>query len=349
MKRKIGKKLPVSKAIEGKVPVAWEKSKPIPDIPYTTSNQVEDFDWRVENKRNYKVEYKISEEEADVWETNGYIDDLVFGHATLQNVDFEWGKRSRPYRYKQHIYLCEKVNELKIIKTATQTSIVFEMATEFDNLKVEKCKIKLKRADKNRLTSLREAFDELPVEHFDDPERRYNQEIEHFQMNNNSPVCELLKYKLSEEEQEVWGLEWSIPDVVYEHALLQNVEFEWGTWGRPVKIRPDVRGKDVEHQKVKTAEETDEVFEVAKPFPAVIYGKCTILEPERVRTLYLNIKECKKKDDLPNFIYKKPKFYCKTCNEYICNNCFTTECMDHVVQWLGNATFRCESPCHKPS
>ena len=69
MKRKIGKKLPVSKAIEGKVPVAWGEKEAILDIPYTTSNQVEDFDASVKNKRNYKVEYKISEEEADVWET----------------------------------------------------------------------------------------------------------------------------------------------------------------------------------------------------------------------------------------------------------------------------------------
>ena len=125
MKRKIGKKLPVSKAIEMKVPIAWEKSKAIPDIPYAVSNLVEDFDWSVENEGKYTVEYKISEEEADVWETIGHIDDLIFGHATLQNVDFEWGKCSRPYRYQPKTSVCQKINELKIVKNATETSIVF--------------------------------------------------------------------------------------------------------------------------------------------------------------------------------------------------------------------------------
>merc|ERR1712106_74768 len=142
----------------GKVPVAWEQSKAIPDIPYAVSDPVEDFDWSVEKNRKYRVEYKVSEEEADVWETIGQIDDLVFGHATLQNVNFEWGKCSRPYRYQPKTSVCQKIHELKIVKNATETSIVFEMATEFDTLKIEKCKIKQKKTDKNRLKGIRDAY-----------------------------------------------------------------------------------------------------------------------------------------------------------------------------------------------
>ena len=39
---------------------------------------------RAGNNHNYKVEYKISEEEPEVWESIGYIDEWIFAHATLQ-------------------------------------------------------------------------------------------------------------------------------------------------------------------------------------------------------------------------------------------------------------------------
>jgi len=351
-KRKIGKKLPVLKAIEGKVPVAWEKSKPIPDIPYAVGNLLEEFDWSVDNKYNYKVEYKISEEEPDVWESNGCIDDLIFGRATLQNVDFEWGKCSRPYRFQPKTKRCEKLNELEIVKNAKETSIVFEVATDFDTPIVEKCKIKQKKTDRNRTRNAHEKFEEEPSYFFLDPEVKYDQEIEDFLILDRSPVSTRIKYKVSEEESSVWGVERSIPEVVYEHALLQNVEFEWGTWARPVKIKPDVRGKEVGPQELKTADVTEVVFEEANCFPALIFSNCTSIEPAKVRTMLVKVRDCKEQKkneeaDLPNLIFKKPKFYCKTCEAYICNNCFTSDCMDHVVQWLGNATFRCEAVRHE--
>ena len=355
LKRKIGKKIPLNKAIEGKVPVAWETSKPIPDIPYSSSTEVEDFDWSSQCK--YKVKYKICEEEPNIWDTIGIIDELVFAHATLQNVDFEWGMGNRPYRFQPKVNVCEKVKDLTTVKKGKETEVIFEMATEFETLKIEKCKIKTKKTGKNKPKSTEKenvVFDERLDWSYDDPYSQiyddpYSQKIEEFAKKKDPLISSHIKYKLSEEESEVWGLELVIPELVYENVPIQDVKFEYGSWGRSVRIRPDVRGKEVEHQKVKTAEKTEIVFEIAKSFPAIIIDKCKIIEPERVRTVYLNIKECKQEKDLPNFIYKNTKFYCKTCNEYICNGCFTTECIDHDVQWLGNATFRCESPYHKPS
>ena len=46
---------------------------------------------------------------------------------------------------------------------------------------------------------------------------------------------DLVNYRIVEGLEEFWGLEADIPEVVYEHAILQNVEFEWGTWGRAVR------------------------------------------------------------------------------------------------------------------
>ena len=140
-----------------------------------------------------------------------------------------------------------------------------------------------------------------------------------------------------------------IPALVYEHALLQNVEFEWGTWARPVKTKPQVCGRDLKHFEVKFAEEYVIQFESAASITEYEYDsvKCKIVEPDRVNVSDVETEMCKKERESTNIVYKNSKFYCKTCNENICNNCFTTECMDHVVQWLGNATFTCDSASHK--
>ena len=42
-------------------------------------------------------------------------------------------------------------------------------------------------------------------------------------------------YRVTECGKESWGEGAELPAVVYEHAELQNVEFEWGTWGRAVR------------------------------------------------------------------------------------------------------------------
>ena len=59
------------------------------------------------------------------------------------------------------------------------------------------------------------------------------------------PQNSCVKYQISKTENEISGTEMDITALVYEHALLQNVEFEWGTWARPVKTRPQVCGRDL--------------------------------------------------------------------------------------------------------
>ena len=53
-----------------------------------------------------------------------------------------------------------------------------------------------------------------------------------------------VNYRSVENVEEYWGLEAPIPEVVYEHALLQNVEFEWGTWGRGVRLEAGTKLTD---------------------------------------------------------------------------------------------------------
>jgi len=355
IKRKIGKKLPVFKAVEDKVPVAWETPKSIPDIPYCYCSRVQDLNWNTEDER--RIKYKIAEEERDIWNIAGIIDELVFSHATLQNVDFEWGKSSRPYRYQPQVRVCGQVNELEIVRKGKETEVVYETATELAVFNVEICKIKTKTTGKYKTDRIKRARVEVNEEYMNttledlDP-NEFSQQIETFKTNKDDIISKQMKYKLCEEEPEVWGLEFIIPDLVYEHALLQNVEFEWGTWSRPVQLRPDVKGREEEHIQVKKAEVIDIFYETTKTFPAVTFDKCTVVFPEPAklaRRVFPNLKECKykKEEEFPNYIYKNSKYYCKRCNEYICNTCFTTECIDHDVQWMGNATFRCESPGHK--
>ena len=71
------------------------------------------------------------------------------------------------------------------------------------------------------------------------------------------------------------------------------------------------------------------------PPPRVSVTVCRVVEPG--------------KDDTRNMIYKNTKYFCKQCDFYICNACLTTQCFNHDVQWIGNSTFICECPKHKPS
>ena len=42
-------------------------------------------------------------------------------------------------------------------------------------------------------------------------------------------------YRVIEAEEETRGEAGELPEVVYEHAVRESVEFEWGTWGRAVR------------------------------------------------------------------------------------------------------------------
>ena len=42
-------------------------------------------------------------------------------------------------------------------------------------------------------------------------------------------------FRVLEAEEETRGEEAELAEVVYEHAVRENVEFEWGTWARAVR------------------------------------------------------------------------------------------------------------------
>lgn len=74
--------------------------------------------------------------------------------------------------------------------------------------------------------------------------------------------------------------------------------------------------------------------------------QATIVLPGFARVSEVEVKE--NKDDNSRMIYKNTKYFCRKCDIYICNGCFSSDCMNHDVQWIGNATFACESFYHKP-
>ena len=44
-----------------------------------------------------------------------------------------------------------------------------------------------------------------------------------------------VNFRVLEAEEATQGEEAELPAVVYEHAVRENVEFEWGTWARAVR------------------------------------------------------------------------------------------------------------------
>ena len=156
-------------------------------------------------------------------------------------------------------------------------------------------------------------------------------------------VCPI-RHRIPEISIEIWESNGMISDLVYENALLQNVEFEWGTYSRPVHIRPIVLGRDIKAPVIKTAKITEVVFENAEDIDPVEIAKCNIIRKLSIHVEDVDIRKCAEEK---NFIYKNTKFFCRTCSFDICNDCFITECSNHDVQWLGVATFNCYSPEHK--
>ena len=111
-----------------------------------------------------------------------------------------------------------------------------------------------------------------------------------------------------------------------------------------------MRGKDVGTPKLKEAkietirlEETEPLSISTISCQAVIQ----ITKLQRASSLTPELRE--DKDDNCRMIYKNTKYYCKQCDFYICNACLTSQCFKHDVQWIGNSTFICECPKHKPS
>ena len=115
------------------------------------------------------------------------------------------------------------------------------------------------------------------------------------------------------------------------------------------RFKADVRGKDVKLGKVHKAVVNKIVWEETSNLSLVSDEKLS--QATLVLPSFAMINECKvnkNKDDNCRMIYKNTKYFCRKCDIYICNGCFSSDCMNHDVQWIGNATFVCESFYHKP-
>ena len=120
--------------------------------------------------------------------------------------------------------------------------------------------------------------------------------------------------------------------------------------------KPDVRGKEVGTQRQRVKKAMTEIIrlEEEETLPLQIstdYYHCVpvLYKPDRgfLSCVHQDIRE--DKDDKSNMIYKNTKYYCKQCDGYICNGCLSSQCFNHDVQWIGNSTFVCEGPHHKPN
>ena len=224
IKSRLLKKVKIHKAKDEKVPIAWELGKEIPKLPYKHCEQTEDLCDELVKLLNFK----ISESEAVCWCCSEEIEAIQFEHATLHNVDFEWGTFGRPYRYTPDLRKCPGEENRFELKVAEECLIGQETLVEFETQKTTKCKAKKISSNNNEEESSDFLNDSELIEGLS-----YNQQL--FEGCQRNPFrLKNLQFKISEEKRVFWGVEFNIPDVVYEHASLQNVEFEWGTWSRPV-------------------------------------------------------------------------------------------------------------------
>ena len=223
IKSRLLKKVKIHKAKDEKVPVAWELGKEIPTLPYKHCLETEDLCEEFVKL----VHFKISESKEVIWCCSPEIEPIKFEHATVHNVDFEWGTFGRPFRYTPQVRNCPRIDTRLEVKVAEECLFNYETLVEFETQKTTMCKAKRmttgNKEDSFELLDDSELIESLSYNQqvFDDCKRNP------FGLNN-------LQFKISEEIGVCWGLEFYIPDVIYEHALLQNVEFEWGTWSRPV-------------------------------------------------------------------------------------------------------------------
>ena len=224
IKSRLLKKVKIHKAKDEKVPIAWELGKEIPKLPYRQCQETADLCEAVVKL----LKFRISESDEDFWFCSGEIEPIKFEHATLQNVDFEWGTFGRPYRYTPDVRQCPGVKKQIQVKLAEECLINYETLVEFETQKTNKCKAKKISSNNNEEESSDFLNDSELIEGLS-----YNQQL--FEGCQRNPFrLKNLQFKISEEKRVFWGVEFNIPDVVYEHASLQNVEFEWGTWSRPV-------------------------------------------------------------------------------------------------------------------
>ena len=99
LKSRLNKQLKVKKCPrDEKVPVAWEQGKDIPRLPYKEPEVIHETELDNFLRPFLKpvIKHKVSEEQF--WCCEGHIEEIKFEHATVQNVDFEWGTFGRAVR-----------------------------------------------------------------------------------------------------------------------------------------------------------------------------------------------------------------------------------------------------------
>ena len=83
------------------VPPKWESTKLVERLKYQEAEEQETLgvqDWPT----GWEPKYRMSETATpDTWSLEEEIEELVYGHATLEEVAFEWGKFNRPVRYDE--------------------------------------------------------------------------------------------------------------------------------------------------------------------------------------------------------------------------------------------------------
>ena len=146
-------------------------------------------------------------------------------------------------------------------------------------------------------------------------------------------------------------------DILFE--FLHQLEFFWAKYLPFFRFKADVWGKDVKLGKIQKAQINEIISEKTQQMSHLSPTPCqAILEvPGKIKVIVCrvytadyspSVPEIIPKDDNCRMIYKNTKYFCKRCDIYICNGCFSSDCMNHDVQWIGNATFVCESIYHKP-
>ena len=80
------------------VPPKWESTKLVERLKYQAAEEHETLgvqDW----PPGWEPKYRMSETATDAtWSLEEEIEELVYGHATLEEVHFEWGKCNRAVR-----------------------------------------------------------------------------------------------------------------------------------------------------------------------------------------------------------------------------------------------------------
>ena len=128
---------------------------------------------------------------------------------------------------------CQKVNEPLCVKRAIESQVIFETTEEIETRNdVEKQQAKKVRGAKPMKKSTADQSFGIDTEMIQ--LLSYNQMIFNPWLRDPFRLGEV-NFRVLEAEEETQGEEAELPAVVYEHAVRENVEFEWGTWARAVR------------------------------------------------------------------------------------------------------------------